>query len=163
MENLKIGVVSGVHGLKGEIKIKSDSKYKNQIFYLDNLLYLGIEKKSYIIKSYRVHKEYDMVTFEGINNIDEALKFKNKDVYIDKNKLILPENEYLNEDLIGINVWFENKELGIINDIADFGQGNEIMEIIGQKRVLIPKNKQFIAEIDIKLRQMTLKNVKGMI
>ena len=73
---LYIGMVAGTHGIKGEIRISSDFKYKDLVFKKGNHLY--IDDDNLVINTYRVHKNYDMVTFENINDINDVLKYKGK-------------------------------------------------------------------------------------
>ena len=49
-----LGKVVNTHGIKGELRIISDFKYKNTVFQVNNKIY--IDKNIYIIKSYRHHK-----------------------------------------------------------------------------------------------------------
>ena len=76
MELIKIGKIVNTHGIKGEIRIISDFKYKKDVFKVGNILYVDDDKLE--INSYRVHKNFDMVTFNGINDINEVLKYKNE-------------------------------------------------------------------------------------
>ena len=92
---LYIGKVAGTHGIKGEIRILSDFKYKDIVFQKGNYLY--IDEDNLTIDTYRVHKNYDMVTFIGINDINDVLKYKGQDVYIDRSEYVFPD--LLNEDL----------------------------------------------------------------
>ena len=71
MNNVYIGKVVNTHGIKGEIRILSDFPYKDKVFLIDNEIIIGNNK--YIIKSYRVHKGYDMVTLDGYNDINDVL------------------------------------------------------------------------------------------
>ena len=63
-------------------------------FKPNNILYINGDKLK--IKTYRKHKNYDMVTFEGYNDINEVLKFKGQKVYINKEQYTFPGP--LNED-----------------------------------------------------------------
>ena len=74
MEYIYVGKIVNTHGIKGEIRILSDFKYKNEIFKENFKLYIGTQKQEMIIKSYRKHKMYDMVLFYDINDINEVLK-----------------------------------------------------------------------------------------
>lgn len=84
MKYIYIGKVSNTHGIKGEIRILSNFLKKDLVFKKDNVLYFGNNKEKEIINTYRKHKEYDMVTLNGINNINEVLKYKGLNVYIDR-------------------------------------------------------------------------------
>ena len=91
MNRVVLGKYVNTHGLKGEIRIKSNFPYKDRVFKIDNEII--INNISYTIKSYRVHKGYDMVTLDGINDIDMIPFPKNTLVYIDRDK-------YLNKMII---------------------------------------------------------------
>ena len=57
MEYLYLGKIVNTHGIKGEIRILSDFKYKSDVFKIGNNLYIGKNKIQEVINSYRVHKE----------------------------------------------------------------------------------------------------------
>ena len=86
MDFLYLGKIVNTHGIKGEIRILSDFKYKEQVFKKGNNIYIGKDKIKEVLNSYRVHKNYDMVTLEGINDINDVLKYKGMNVYIDRNE-----------------------------------------------------------------------------
>ena len=140
---LYIGKVVNTHGIKGEVRIISDFKYKDLVFQKGNHLY--IDDDNLVINTYRVHKNYDMVTFEGINDINDVLKYKGKDVYIDRNEYIFPD--ILNEDLIGAKVYGQGKLVGVLSDIIK-NVNQEIMIIKnGDNEYMIPYVDEFIKSV----------------
>lgn len=88
-----VGKYVNTHGIKGEIRILSDFSRKDLIFKPKFKLY--INNKEFIIKSYRKHKNYDMITFEGINSINDIEYLKGNNVYIRRDDI----NEFIDEDL----------------------------------------------------------------
>ena len=110
MEFLKIGKIVNTHGIKGELRILSDFEYKDKVFKNNVSLYVGSLKKEYVINSYRHHKIFEMVTFKGYNNINEVLELKGQLVYVNRSILKINEDDYLLNDLIGMEV-FDNDEL----------------------------------------------------
>ena len=68
--DIYIGKFVNTHGIKGEIRILSDVAYKKEIFQKGNKLYIGKNKTPFIIQNYRVHKNYDMITFENVTDIN---------------------------------------------------------------------------------------------
>ena len=104
MDLINIGKIVNTHGLKGEIRIISDFKYKKDVFKTDNVVYINDNK--YIIKSYRFHKIYDMITLDSINTIESAEELKGLNIFIDR--LDYKFDGYLNEDLIGFKVIYNN-------------------------------------------------------
>ena len=118
MNKVILGKYVNTHGIKGEIRIKSNFPYKSKVFKIGNEII--INDVNYKINSYRVHKEYDMVTLDGINSINDIPFPKNTKVFIDRDKYLL-KNDYLDSDLIGFIVYnskLEREVTGIyyIND-----------------------------------------------
>ncbi len=154
MELIKIGRIVNTHGIKGEIRIISNFPYKNQIFTIDNTIY--IDNKAYIIKTYRKHKNFDMITLNNFTNINEVLFLMNKDVYYDKNKLLLKDNEVLDSDLINYKVLTKDKKIGIIKEIFYASSTNKILRILLDKEILIPFNSPQIIKIDKEKQELII-------
>jgi len=137
-----IGDLVNTHGIKGEVRIISDFKYKDIIFKKGNHLYINNEKLK--INSYRVHKNYDMVTFEGINDINDVLKYKGKTVYINEEEFTFPS--ILAEKLIGFEV-YDKENLGVVKEIL-ITPAHEILVVENEKGTFqVPYVEAFIREI----------------
>ena len=156
MEKILIGKYVSTHGIKGEIRIKSNFKYKEKVFIVGNEIY--IEDKKFIINSYRIHKEYDMITLAGINNINDILSLKGSLVYIDKSLLKLDKDEYLDSDLIGFKVYIDNNLKGTVQDISYLTKNKKLL-IINNK--LVPF--ELIKQIDLENKKIILEKVDGLL
>ena len=71
MKYLYIGKIVNTHGIKGEIRIISKFKFKEKVFKKDMTIYIGENKDKEIISTYRVHKNFDMITMNGYDNINQ--------------------------------------------------------------------------------------------
>jgi 16S rRNA processing protein RimM len=164
MEYLYLGKIVNTHGIKGELRILSDFKYKDLVFIRDFKIYIGDNKEEKIIDSYRPHKNYDMVIFKDIFNIDDVLKYKGKSAYINKDDLKLDNNMYLDTDLMGIKVYDDDKYIGIVTDIMEMPK-NDILVVMSdtKKKFLIPYIEPFIKNIDIKNNKIIIESIEGMI
>ena len=152
-----IGKVAGTHGIKGEIRIISDFKYKEMVFQKGNHLY--IDEDNLTINTYRKHKKYDMVTFDGINDINDVLKYKGKNVYIDRNEYIFPD--ILLEDLIGTDVYGDGEMLGVLAAIRK-NPNQEILVVKNEdKEYLIPNVEAFVKTLTKDKIEINL--IKGLI
>ena len=160
MDNIYIGRIVNTHGIKGELRILSDFPYKDKVFIINNKLI--IDNKEYTIKSYRVHKDYDMVTFENYNDINDVLFLKNKKVYINKSSLELDDNEILDEELITYKVQTTNNEQGTIEEIFNASPTNKILRIKLNREVLVPMNSPMIKEINKKNKTVIIELMEGM-
>ena len=164
MEYVKIGKIVNNHGIKGELRIRSDFEYKDRVFKKGFNLYIGKEKIKEEINTYRHHKEFEMVTFIEYNNINQVLKYLKEDVYIIKEDLNLNSDEYLEKELIGFNVIENDEVVGEVIDITKTSPTNKIMEITYKgKRVLLPYHKDFILKLDLQNKKIEVKLIEGMI
>ena len=155
-----IGEIVNTHGLKGELRIISDFKYKDAVFTKGKKLYVGKRKQEVIINTYRKHKNYDMVTFDGVNDINEAIIFKNDDVYVKREDLNI--DGYVDEDIIGLDVYDHDKYIGKVIDIVKNKQELLMIEK-NQKNYFIPFIDEFIEHIDLEQKRIDVKVIKGLI
>lgn len=159
MDYIYIGKIVNTHGIKGEIRIISNFKYKNLVFKKDFNIYIGNEKFKEVINSYRVHKKFDMITLKEITNINDVIKYKGLNVYIDRNSL---NDVIFDEDYIGLDV-YTNKFVGKITEIIK-GKIQDILVIENEdKRYLVPKIDQFVKNIDFINNKIVINNIKGLI
>ena len=160
MEKVYIGRIVSTHGIKGELRILSDFQFKDKVFKIGNSLI--IDDKDYIIKSYRVHKNYDMVTLNDYKDINEVLFLLKKSVYFDKDRLELSDEEILDSDLLEYKVMTTSGKEGIIKDVFYASESNKIIRCIIDKEVLIPINSPMIKEINKKDRIIVVELIEGM-
>jgi len=162
-EFVYIGKIVNTHGIRGEIRILSDFELKEKVFVPGMKIYIGRKKEEETIVTYRHHKNFEMITMEGYNDINQVLRYKGLYVYVDKNDLNLSENEYLDSDLIGLTVIVDGTNKGTIEDIRISGSSNKILEINSDSKiVLVPYQKEFIKEINLDNKTITLLPIKGM-
>lgn len=157
MKYIFIGKIVNTHGIKGEVRLISNFKFKDKVFIKNMPIYIGKNKTKEIIKTYRPHKQFDMITLNGYNNINDILKYKGLLVYINNEDLILNNNEYLDEDLIGLKVIIDNNIKGTIKNIEDYKTYKLIIVNNDEKDYLIPYVSDIIENIDFKKGNIYIK------
>ncbi len=162
MDYVYVGKVVDTHGIKGELRIRSDFDKKHIIFKPGFTLYIGEGHVAEKIVTYRYHKVFDMVTFEGYNNINQVLNYVKMNVYVKREDLKLDNDDYLLQDLIGLNVIENGEMLGKVNDIV-YNGSNILLSISGSKNFYIPKNGEFIKMVDTQNGNIEVENAKGLI
>ncbi len=103
-----------------------------------------------------------MLTFKGISDINQVLKYKGEKVYINKEDLALKEDEYILEDLIGMEIICDNEKLGIVSDIYD-NKAGKLLYITFAKNYYIPYNNRYIKQVDVQKKEIHGENIKDLI
>ena len=78
---LKVGKIVNTHSLKGEVKVISSTDFEEERFKKGSKLLITRGNqliREVIVESYRNHKNFLLVKFEGIDSVEEAEKLKNK-------------------------------------------------------------------------------------
>ena len=160
MDKVYIGKIVSTHGIKGEVKIKSDFPYKDKVFVIGGKLI--IDDNIYVIKSYRVHKNFDMVTLNDYQDINEVLFLLKKDVYVLKEDLNLQGDEILDSDLITFKVLTNEGKEGIIKEVFMASETNKVLRVLFDKEVLIPYNSPMIESVDKENKVIKVRMIDGM-
>ena len=145
MEFINIGKIVNTHGIKGELRILSDFRHKDKVFKVGMKFYVGKEKEEFTVNSYRFHKIFDMVTFNGFNNINDVLYLKGRPVFINKEDLVLDDGEFYIEDLIGFDVIIDEKIVGKVTGVMYNSKANDILKV---GDTLVPYVKDLIIKIE---------------
>ncbi len=163
MEYIYIGRIVNTHGIKGEVRIISDFKYKEKIFKKGKKIYIGNELYEEIINTYRHHKIFDMITMKNITNINDVLKYKGKNIYTTREELNLKDSEYLEEDLIGLDVIVNNEKIGIVKNYIKDKYQDKIIVNKNEKDYLVPFVYDIIEDINLKNHTITIKKLDGLL
>lgn len=162
MKYILIGRITGTHGLRGELKLKSSFLYKDRVLRKGFDFYIGDNKKKVTLFNYRFHNGFILLTFDGFLDINLVESFRNNDVYVLREDIDLKDNEFLLEDYINLDAYFNEQYLGKIVDVVDCGHGNYVFDIMGDKEILIPLKDMFIDKV-LANDKVYFKEVEGLI
>lgn len=157
MQLIKVGKIVNTHGIKGELRIISNFNEKDQVFVLSNQIY--IDNKPYVINSYRKHKQFDMITLKGFDNINQVLVFKGKSLYFDKDKFSQP----ILMDLINYQVYQNNQPIGVVCDIIKNNQQIWLVVKTATKEIKIPYVDAFVEKVDYDKQQIQILQWEGLL
>ncbi len=154
-----LGEIVNTHGIKGELRILSDFKFKDEAFKVGNKLYIGKRQQEVVINSYRRHKTFDMVTFVGFESINDAIAFKGDDVYMKREDLDI--DGYVDEDVIGLTAYDKDEVVGIVEDVIKHKQ--ELLIISnGEKNYMIPFVEELVT-VDLKNKRVNINAIEGLL
>ena len=166
-EYFEIGQIVNTTGLKGVIKVKPFTDDITRFEILETV-YIDIKGKlvEYKIEDVKYVKNMVLLKLEGIDDINEAEKFRNFYLKINrKDAAPLSENSYYIVDLIGCEVITEQGEnLGIVDDIFPTGS-NDVYVVKNElgKQILLPAIADVIKKVDIQNKQITVNLLEGLI
>lgn len=136
---LLAGHVNGVHGIKGWIKVFSNTVPREQILNFSPWL---VEHEGELVKiKIKGKKQGKLVIahLEGCDDRNKALEFVNNNIYIKQSQLPeLDEGDYYWSDLEGLTVEnLEGETLGTVDSLMETG-ANDVLVVQGDKEYLIP-------------------------
>jgi len=166
-EYLEIGQIVNTNGLKGLLKVKP---FTDDITRFEDLETIYIQIKNdlveYKIEDVKYVKNMVLLKLEGIDDINEAEKFRNFYLKINRKDAVpLEENSYFIVDLIGCKVVTEEGEnLGIVDDVFPTGS-NDVYVVKNElgKQILLPAIADVIKKVDIQNKQITVNLLEGLI
>ena len=163
---LQLGVVSSTHGIRGEVKVFPTTDDAARFKKLKKvLLDTGKEKITLEVQSARFFKQFVIVKFRGIDNINDVEKYKGRSLLVPREDAVrLEENEYYIADLIGMTVYTEEGRFGVLRDVMETG-ANEVYIVDSDEHgeVLIPAIRQCILDVDVSGNKMTVRLMDGLI
>ena len=108
MQFIYVGKMNGSHGLKGELKLKSDFVYLDKIFKQGFTFYVGKNKEKVSFSKVRNHNGVWLITFLGYEDINLIDKFKNQYLYVNRDDLELGSDEFVFDDYLDLDCYYES-------------------------------------------------------
>lgn len=152
---LNVGKIVNTHGIKGEVRVQSMTDKPEERYLKGTKLVVKQAANEYIpvtVKSHRVHKSFDLLTFEEYNSINDVEIFKGHLLQISEEDLPqLDGNEYYNSELIGLKVIDEeNTNIGKVKEILSL-PANDVWVVGRQNKndLLLPAIASVILEVNL--------------
>ena len=166
-ELLQVGVITSTHGVRGEVKVFPTTDDAARFKKLKHvLLDTGREMKPLEIQGVKFFKQFVILKFKGIDNINDIERYKRCPLLVERKDAVeLKEDEYFIADMIGIQVETEDGEVfGTLKDVMETG-ANDVYVIDTEEHgeVLIPAIKECILDVDVENRKMTIHVMDGLI
>ena len=164
---LQVGIITSTHGVRGEVKVYPTTDDPRRFRRLKEVvLDTGKEKMNLEIEGVKFFKQFVILKFKGLDNINDIEKYRQKSLYVTrKNAVRLQRDEYFIADLIGLKVQDEDgKELGTVKDVIEPGR-NEVYEVemADGKSLLLPAIKQCILNVDVENGTMQVHVLEGLL
>lgn len=145
------GVIIGVHGLRGDLKVRPLSGDSTSLDSVKEVTLRGAVKTTlHKVQKATRHKGNLLIRLEGISSVESASQYIGCDVLISRDELTtLPEDEFYWFQLEGLRV--NDRQQGDLGKIIEIftTPAHDILVVQGPRgEVLIPVVDAFILEID---------------
>lgn len=164
---LQIGVITGTHGLKGELKVFPTTDDKNRFLDLEDvILDTGSAQLKLKIEYVKFFKKFVFIKFEGLDDINQVEQYKRCSLKVTReNAVPLYEDEYFVSDLVGLTIVDESGiTIGRLENVIKTG-ANDVYEVLTEDggRILIPAIKECILDVDMEEKIILVHMLKGLV
>ncbi|GGD68580.1 ribosome maturation factor RimM [Paenibacillus nasutitermitis] len=169
---LTVGKLVNTHGIRGEVKVFSQTDFPEERFAAGSQLTLRNpetqQKLTVEIVSARPQKNMFIVKLKGYDNINDVEKYKGWILSVTKDNMVeLEEGEYYQHQIIGCRVLTEEgEELGLITEILVPG-ANDVWVVQEQKikgrQILIPVIDDVLMDVNVETKTVTVRLMEGLI
>ena len=161
LETIKVGRIVNAHGIRGEVRVQprdGDPAFLTRFktFYIDG--------QPVSPTANHVHKSLVLMKFPGVEDMNTALTYKDKDLYIRRADARLPEGEYFDDELLGMGVFdaATGEELGKLTAVENY-PAHKVYTVKGRREYLSPAVKDvFIKSVDLDRDRMEVQVWEGM-
>ncbi|MCA0969164.1 ribosome maturation factor RimM [Halobacillus litoralis] len=163
-----VGKVINTHGIKGEVKVQRVTDFDER-FKPGQLLYWVNDKNEstpLTVRTHRVHKGFDLVSFEEHPSINDVEKYKNGQLMVSgEHQAELAEHEFYFHEIIGCTVYLTTgEELGQVKEILTPGANDVwVVKRQGESDALIPYIEPVVKEVNIEDQSIIIDPIEGLL
>lgn len=164
---LQVGAITSTHGIRGEVKVFPTTDDVNRFKKLKEVvLDTGKEQITLEIQGVKFFKQFVILKFKGIDNINDIEKYKRCPLYVTReNAVKLEKDEYFIADIVGSTVEDEDGNvLGILKDVLVTGANDVyVVENEDGKELLFPAIKECVLNVDVEQAKITVHIMPGLL
>lgn len=164
---VSVGKILNFHGVKGEAKFGFT---KNREDFVSKLKTVYIkhdgEYKEFEIANIRFTPKCAIVKFKGIDSINDIINYKGAVVFVDEStaREYLEEDEFLIDELVGMNVYDGETRVGSVVGVSNNGASDLLSVKTNSKNIcLVPFVKAIVTSVDMKTKKIHINNIEGLL
>ena len=166
-EFFKVGIITSTHGVHGEVKVYPTTDDVRRFKRLKEvILDTGKEQISLEIESVKFFKQFVILKFKGIDNINDVEKYRKSELFVSrKNAVRLSRDEYFIADLMGLCIKDEDgTDIGVLREVMETGANDVyIIDLKDGREILLPAIKQCVLEVDVEAGFMRIHILEGLL
>ncbi len=164
-----VGLIVGVHGLRGEVKIEPHTDFPER-FGVDTTLLMGDDLTPVTIRQSRPHKQNMLVHFEGIRGREAAESLRGGWLFIPEDEVLdLEEDSYWIHDIVGLTVQTTAGDvLGSVTDVMETGANDVYIVrtqpgVNGGRDLLLPAIEEVVQQVDVEAGLLVVDLPEGLL
>lgn len=162
---LEAGKIVSTHGIEGEIKVYPWADSASALNKIRRVFWDQNGKTSTIVLSARAHKNMLLLRLEGVTSIEDAHRFIDRVIYVDRDQVVRRNGKYFVVDLIGLEAVDSTSgdRIGTLTDVTNTGSQDlyHITLDSGEVR-MVPAVPAFIKNVDLDGGKVEIEPIKGL-
>lgn len=161
LDMIQIGRIVNAHGIHGEVRVQPRNV---DAAYLTQFQTVYVDGKAIVPTANHVHKSLVLMKFPGVDDMNAALTYKDKPLYIRRADAALPDGECFNDELLDVEV-FDAKTGALLGKITrvEAYPASKIYTVRGEREYLVPAVKgAFIQSLDLEANRMEINVWEGL-
>jgi len=159
-ELLAVGVVTGTHGLTGELKVRCFSGSPENLLPVTEAVFRkGGSEKRLRLSGVRQQPPGAIIGVDGLKTPESARVLVGSEIWVPRAQAVpLHPGEFYTADLCRCRLWFGDEEIGQVRSVWDGGPA-QLLEVTGKggKVFLVPFTDHFVGEVDLAAGRIELK------
>lgn len=164
---VSVGKILNFHGVQGEAKFGYSKNREEFLAELkDVFVQIDNEYRPLKIKNLRFTPKCAIIKFEGINSLNEILAYKGCLIFVEEEEVRnhLEEDEFLIDELVGMNVYDGDTRVGAVVGVSNNGASDLLsVKTMAKKVCLVPFVKAIVLSVDIKSKRIQINNIEGLL
>ena len=164
---ISVGKILNFHGVKGEAKL---GYTKNKEEFLSKLrdVYILVNGKyrQFEITNIRFTPKCAIIKFKDIDSLNDIIEYKGCLIFVDDSvaREHLEEDEFLIDELVGLNVYDGEERVGAVVGVSNNGASDLLSVKTNSKNIcLVPFVKAIVLSVDIKKKRIQINNIEGLL
>lgn len=164
---ISVGKILNFHGVRGEAKVGYSKNQQDFLSALDMVYVLFNDEYILLnITSIKFNNKFAIIKFDDINTVNDIVVYKGCLLFVEEQTIRenLDEDEFLIDELVGMNVLANDKKVGVVVGVSNNGQSDFLSVKTESKKVsLVPFVKAIVLNVNIKEKIVEIDNIPGLL
>ena len=164
---ISVGKILNFHGVKGEAKLGYTKNKEEFLSKLKNVyIQINNEYREFEISNIRFTPKCAIIKFKGVDSLNDIIEYKGCLIFVDDSvaREHLEEDEFLIDELVGLNVYDGEERVGAVVGVSNNGASDLLSVKTNSKNIcLVPFVKAIVLSVDIKKKRIQINNIEGLL